>query len=157
MNQSELNWHMKLALEEAQKAWWGNEVPIGAIVVDGYGKILSRASNKKETKFHACDHAEILAINEAGEHLESWRLLDCTLFVTLEPCPMCLYAMVQARIKNLVFGAYDSKGGALSLGYNFMKDKRFNHRFDVMGGVMHYEASKMLSNFFKERRSNYFA
>jgi tRNA(adenine34) deaminase len=100
-------------------------------------------------------HAEILAIKKASEKIKSWRLNNCSIIVTLEPCPMCLSAILQARIANLYFGAYDKKGGALSLGYTFHKDFRLNHRFNVYGGFRHLECAKILTDYFKTKRRNY--
>jgi tRNA(adenine34) deaminase len=97
----------------------------------------------------------MLCLVEGAKKIQNWRLSDCTLYVTLEPCPMCLTALVQARVKNCVFGAYDSKGGALSLGYHLHQDKRLNHQFSMMGGVKHFECSRLLSQFFKQRRNSY--
>ena len=145
-------WFMQLALEEADKAWRLAEVPIGAVVVSPSGEVLAAAHNLKESAHNATGHAELLAIQEASRKLGDWRLLDCRLYVTLEPCPMCLSAIGQARVKQVIFGAYDPKGGAISLGYPLHKDVRLNHRFAVMGGVMHYECSRKLSQFFRERR-----
>lgn len=151
-NLNDHSWFMKLAIEEAELAWRVNEVPIGALIVSPSGDILSRTHNLKETVSNPCGHAEILAIQEAAKKQNDWRLIDCILYVTLEPCPMCLSAIGQARVKEVIFGAYDSKGGAISLGYAIHKDTRLNHRFGVMGGVMHFECSRILSQFFKERR-----
>jgi len=148
-------WLMDEALKEAEKAYREDEVPIGAIIVDEKGNVLARAHNQKEKVHNACGHAEILAIMEASKKLSNWRLTNCALYVTLEPCPMCLSAMVQARIGKLFFGAYDPKGGALSLNYNFYKDRKLNHSFPVLGGLRHFECSKILSTFFKEKRTNY--
>jgi tRNA(adenine34) deaminase len=148
-------WLMDEALIEADKAYRIDEVPIGAVVVDSSGTILSRSHNIKEKNHNPCGHAEILAITEAAKKLNNWRLLNCSLYVTLEPCPMCLSAMVQARIDTLYFGAYDPKGGSLSLNYNFYKDQKFNHAFAVIGGLRHFECSKILSTFFREKRTNY--
>ena len=148
-------WWMNLALEEAEKAYRIEEVPIGAILVDEEGKEIARSYNLKEQTANPCGHAEILAITQAAQTLNSWRLLNCTLYVTLEPCPMCLGAMVQSRIGQLVFGAYDPKGGALSLGFNLYKDERLNHHFRVMGGVRHFQCSRILSQFFREKRQDY--
>lgn len=148
-------WFMGIALEEAQHAFKGQEVPVGAVLVSPTGEVLSKQHNLKETTFNPAGHAEILTLVEGAKKLQNWRLSDCTLYVTLEPCPMCLSAMVQSRIKYCVFGAYDSKGGALSLGYHLHQDKRLNHQFSVIGGVRHFECSKLLSQFFKERRSSY--
>jgi len=148
-------WYMSMALEQAELAYKAQEVPVGAILVSPQGEILAKTHNLKETHHNPTAHAEILAVIEAAKKLHNWRLSDCTLYVTLEPCPMCLMSMLQARIKQCVFGAYDPKGGALSLGYNFHQDKRLNHQFSVIGGVKHFEASKLLSGFFKDRRVTY--
>jgi tRNA(adenine34) deaminase len=148
-------WLMDEALIEAEKAYRSDEVPIGAVIIDSQGTILGRAHNIKEHSNNPCGHAEILAIIDAGEKINNWRLTNCSLFVTLEPCPMCMGAIVQARLSRLYFGAYDKKGGAISLNYNLYKDKRLNHNFEIVGGVKHYESSKLLSRFFKEKRSGY--
>jgi tRNA(adenine34) deaminase len=148
-------WLMGEAITEADRAYRLDEVPIGAVIVDPDGVIIARAHNIKEKTHNPCGHAEILAITDAAKKLSNWRLLDCSVYVTLEPCPMCLSAMVQARIGALYFGAYDPKGGALSLNYNFYKDKKLNHSFPVMGGLLHLECSQMLSNFFREKRGIY--
>lgn len=148
-------WLMDEALKEAHKAYREDEVPIGAVIVDSEGAIISRAHNQKEKAHNPCGHAEILAVTEAAKKLSNWRLLGCSIYVTLEPCPMCLSALVQARIEHLYFGAYDPKGGALSLNYNFYKDHKLNHSFPVLGGLRHFECSKLLSTFFKEKRTSY--
>lgn len=147
-----LEWHMESALLEAEAAYKLDEVPIGALVVDANGSIISKAHNIKESTSDPCGHAEILALQEAAKNLKNWRLKGCTLYVTLEPCPMCLSAALHARVERIIFGAYDAKGGAISLGYNLFKDKRVNHNCDVVGGVMHYKCSNLLSNFFREKR-----
>jgi tRNA(adenine34) deaminase len=156
MTFNDIEFFMNLALEQAEKAYQQGEVPVGAVIVDSSGKEIAKASNLKELENNPCGHAEILAIQEAAKAISNWRLSGCSLFVTLEPCPMCLAAMVQARIDHCFFGAYDSKGGALSLNYNLNDDQRLNHSFKVTGGIFHYRCSKMLSQFFKERRSGYF-
>lgn len=148
-------WLMDEALIEADKAYRLDEVPIGAVIVDSSGVILSKAHNVKEKNHNPCGHAEVLAIIEASKKIGNWRLLNCSLYVTLEPCPMCLSAMVQARIGTLYFGAYDPKGGSLSLNYNFYKDQKLNHSFSVVGGLRHFECSRLLSTFFREKRLNY--
>jgi tRNA(adenine34) deaminase len=149
------DWSMAIALEQAEVAYKLGEVPVGAVLLSQDGKIIAKTYNKKETEFNPCGHAEILAIQEAAKNLKNWRLVGATLVVTLEPCLMCMTAMIQARIKQLVFGAYDPKGGALSLGYHFQHDSRLNHHFSIIGGWRHYETSKILSQFFKERRESY--
>lgn len=142
---------MGQALVEAESAYHQDEVPVGCVIVSKHGEVLARTYNLKEQKNDPCAHAEILAIQKAGEKM-GWRLLDCSLIVTLEPCPMCLSAILQARVGSLYFGAYDRKGGALSLGYNFPQDARLNHTFPVMGGVKHFECSKILSSYFRAKR-----
>ncbi len=149
------HWYMTMALDEAFAAYKSLEVPIGAVLVSPTGEVIAKAHNLKEKTFDTTAHAEILCIKEGSVKLQNWRLSDCTLYVTLEPCPMCLSALLQARVKAVIFGAYDPKGGALSLGYHFNTDKRLNHSFSIMGGVKHYECSKILSQFFKERRERY--
>jgi tRNA(adenine34) deaminase len=148
-------WYMAMAIEQAEMAYRAQEVPVGAVLVSPVGDVLSKQYNLKEAQFNPTAHAEILAISEGAKKIQNWRLSDCTLYVTLEPCPMCLTALVQARIKQCVFGAYDSKGGAISLGYLLHQDKRLNHQFSVMGGIKHFECSKLLSQFFRERRTSY--
>ena len=148
-------WNMGIALEEAENAFRNEEVPIGVVITDPDGKIVTKSFNQKEKLFDPCGHAEVLALTEAGKLKKNWRLEGHTLYTTLEPCPMCLGAMVQARIKSLVFGAYDPKGGSISLGYNLYKDKRLNHNFEITGGVRHYECSRILSAFFKDKRKSY--
>lgn len=146
---------MNLAIKEAEIAFKLGEVPVGAVIVDENDHVIAKAHNLKEKNKDTTAHAEILAIQKASEELGDWRLLNCTLYVTLEPCPMCLYAILQARFKNVVFGAYDQKAGSISLGYSFQKDSRFNHKFSIIGGVEHYKCSKLLSDFFKLRRKTY--
>ena len=148
-------WFMSMALEQAELAYKHQEVPVGSLLVSPQGEILSKQHNLKESQFNPTAHAEILSLSEGGKRLQNWRLNDCVLYVTLEPCPMCLAAMVQSRVKMCVFGAYDSKGGGLSLGYHINQDKRLNHQFSIIGGVKHYECSRLLSQFFKERRTSY--
>lgn len=148
-------WLMDEALIEADKAYRQDEVPIGAVIADAQGAILAKAHNIKERTHNPCGHAEILAIMDAARKINNWRLLECNLYVTLEPCPMCLSAMIQARIGTLYFGAYDPKGGALSLNYNFYKDQKLNHSFSVVGGLRHFECSRLLSTFFREKRASY--
>lgn len=148
-------WFMTMALEQAELAYKAQEVPVGAILVSPEGEVLAKHYNLKETHFNPTAHAEMLTLVDGAKKLQNWRLSDCVLYVTLEPCPMCLTAMVQSRIKKCVFGAYDAKGGALSLGYHLHQDKRLNHQFSIMGGIKHFECSKILSQFFRERRSSY--
>lgn len=141
---------MKLALDMAEKAKKKDEVPVGAIIVCN-GKIIAKAYNTRETKKNPLGHAEILAIQKASKKLGGWRLLDCTLYVTLEPCPMCAGAIVNARIDHVVFGAYDPKGGAFGSIYNLAEGK-LNHTPVVTGGVLQKECANCLKTYFSEKR-----
>ncbi len=146
---------MDIAIEEAEKAYKIDEVPVGAVIVNGEGKIISKAHNVKEGTNNPCGHAEILAIQKACKEIENWRLTDYHMYVTLEPCVMCMGAIHSARLSSVTFGAYDRKGGALTLGYRIPFDKKLNHRFSVVGGLNHYRCSRLLSQFFKEKRLKY--
>ena len=139
-------WFMGMALEEADRAFTKDEVPIGCVIVDDKKAIIAKSHNLKELNSDPLGHAEVIAIRDAATSLSSWRLLGCTVYVTLEPCIMCLHSMLHARINRLVFGAYDPKGGSLSLGYHLHQDQRLNHHFSVCGGISHYKCSKLLSN-----------
>jgi tRNA(adenine34) deaminase len=147
--------YISQALAVANQAYLLDEVPVGALVVSKHGELLSEEHNRKESDFDPTAHAEILALRSAAARSKGWRLSGATLYVTLEPCPMCLYAMISARVERVVFGAYDPKGGALSLGYNFHLDQRLNHSFSITGGVMHYECSQIISRFFREKRDRH--
>jgi tRNA(adenine34) deaminase len=142
---------MQEALREAEIAYSHQEVPIGAVVVY-QNKIITRAHNRKEELQDPTAHAEILALQEAARYLGSWHLEDIDLYVTLEPCPMCAYAMLQARIKRLIFGTFDPKAGAAGSIINIVQDKRFNHQIEVVSGVLEKESSLILQKFFQERR-----
>ncbi len=142
---------MEIALSEARKAAELGEVPVGAVVVKG-GEIIAQAGNFRESYQDPLAHAEILAIQRASQFLQSWRLLDCTLYVTLEPCIMCAGAIVQSRIPNLVFGANDPKGGGVRSLYQICEDERLNHRVEVVEGILQNDCSRVLSEFFQERR-----
>lgn len=148
-------WNMKLAAEQAELAFKMGEVPVGCVIVDEYNKIIAEAHNLKEARSNACDHAEILAIKQASQVKKNWRLTGCKLYVTLEPCLMCLSACQQARIETIIFGAYDLKSGSISLGYDLNRDERLNHKLKIIGGVNHYKYSKMMSLFFRARREQY--
>lgn len=139
------------ALELAREAAERGEVPVGAVVVDGNGAIVGEGRNFREEKQSPVGHAEIAAIEAAAAKLGSWRLLGCTLYVTLEPCPMCLAAAQQARVARVVYGTPDPKGGAISLGYSLHADERTNHRFAVER-VETPEASSILKKFFAAKR-----
>ncbi len=155
VNFDKVNYLMSIASDMAYEAEKMGEVPVGAVLTNGHGDILAKTFNTKEQTPNACFHAEVLAISEASKKLNSWRLLDCDLYVTLEPCPMCMAAISQARIQNVFFGAYDPKGGAISLGLNLHKDQRLNHKVQVYGGFQHHKNSRLLSNFFKQKRRRY--
>ncbi len=143
-------YYMKRAISRAKAAERYGEVPIGAVVVKD-GKIIATGRNMREKSKNALTHAEIIAINRACRKLGAWRLLDCTLYVTMEPCPMCAGAIVNSRIKRVVFGCYDKKAGAYGSVFN-LKDYPLNHKYEVIGGVMEKECADLLSNFFAELR-----
>ena len=142
---------MALAIRHAEEAAACGEVPIGAVLVKD-GSVLCADRNRREELNDATAHAEILVLRRAGQLLGGWRLSGCTLYVTLEPCPMCAGAMVQARIARLVFGATDPKGGAAGTLYNILQDSRLNHRLMVSGGILEEECTILLQQFFRERR-----
>ena len=142
---------MKAALKEAQKAYDKLEVPVGAVIVKN-NKIIARAYNQKETKNDTTNHAEILAIKKASKKLNSWRLLDCEMYVTLEPCSMCAGALIQSRIKKIYIGAMDKKTGACGSVLNLLEDYKFNHKVEVETGIMKNECEEILKKFFKKLR-----
>ena len=141
---------MKIALQQAVKAAKINEVPIGAVIVMN-NKIISKGYNKRECKKNALLHAEIIAIEKACKKLKSWRLSDCELYVTLEPCPMCMGAIINSRISKVVFGAYDKKAGSCGSVVN-LNDYPYNHHPEIIGGVLEKECSSILSDFFSTLR-----
>ena len=143
---------MKAALEQAESAARLGEVPVGAVVVKD-GKIIAQAHNRRELAQDPMAHAEILALSRAAKILDSWRLCGCSLYVTLEPCPMCAGALVNARVDNLIYGCLDPKAGAVRSLYTVCDDPRLNHRLQVTGGVMAHECALRLSTFFKELRA----
>lgn len=142
---------MALALEQASIAEGLGEVPIGAVVVCDEA-VVARACNRRETDHDPAGHAELIAIREAASKLERWRLSDCTVYVTLEPCPMCAGLMHQARIARCVYGAPDPKAGALGTLYDLSNDRRLNHRFEVTSGVLAGASSDLLKSFFVRLR-----
>lgn len=143
--------HMRLALDEARTAVAHGDVPVGAIVVHD-GRVIARRHNERERTGDPTAHAEVLALRDAAALLGRWRLEDCTLVVTLEPCVMCAGALLNARIGRLVFGAADPKGGATGTLYNVCADPRLNHNMPVQHGVLADESSALLGDFFAERR-----
>lgn len=143
---------MRQALRAAEVALEENEVPVGAVIVRD-GRVIGRGHNQRERLADPTAHAEILAITAAAAEIGHWRLEDCTLFVTLEPCPMCAGAIVQARIPRVVFGASDPKAGACGSLYEICTDPRLNHRAEVIGGVLADECGAILTDFFRAQRA----
>ena len=142
---------MKEALKEAKKAYDKLEVPVGCVIVKD-GKIISRAHNLKETKKDTTKHAEILATQKASKKIDAWRLLDCDMYVTLEPCSMCAGAIINSRIRNLYIGTMDKKTGAAGSVLNLFEDFTFNHKVIVETGILQTQCEKILKDFFKELR-----
>jgi tRNA(adenine34) deaminase len=143
-----------MAIELARQAEAIGEVPIGCVVVhDPTARVIGRGFNRRQTDHDPTAHAEILAMREAGAALGHWRLLDCTLYVTLEPCPMCAGAMVNARLPRLVYGCDDPKAGAVKTLFQLCQDARLNHRVQVEAGVMAEECAELLRSFFKAQRA----
>ena len=152
LTEEEKLFFMQEAISEANKAKAVEEVPIGAVVVYR-GEIIGRGHNLREHSQDATSHAEMFAIRAACKELESWRLEECQLFVTLEPCPMCSGGMILSRIEEVYFGAYDPKGGTAGTLMNLLTDERFNHRAYVEGGILEEECGQLLTNFFREIRA----
>ena len=142
---------MKEALKEAKKAYEKLEIPVGCVIVKD-GKIIARGHNLKETKKDTTEHAEIIAIKKASKKLDSWRLLDCEMYVTLEPCSMCAGAIINSRIKKIYIGTMDEKTGAAGSVLNLFKDYTFNHNVEVETEIMKQDCEKILKDFFKELR-----
>lgn len=143
--------YMLEAIKEAKKAESKDEVPVGAIIVLN-DKIIARAHNLKENNQTAINHAEVLAINKANKKLSSWRLIDATMYVTLEPCLMCAGAIIQSRIKKVVYGAKDLKAGAIESIININDIKTINHHIEVTRGILEEQCSSIISNYFKNKR-----
>lgn len=143
---------MRMALQEAQQAMDEEEVPVGAVIVQG-GRVIASAHNQKEQLRDPTAHAEMIAITQAAEAMGSWRLIDCALYVTLEPCSMCAGAIVQARIPLVVYGATDLKTGAVASLYQLLNDNRLNHMAEVTGGILEQECGAILSRFFAQQRA----
>ncbi|NDI36867.1 tRNA adenosine(34) deaminase TadA [Chengkuizengella sediminis] len=139
------------AIKEAKIAESKNEVPIGAVVV-WKNKIIGRGHNLRETSFDSTAHAEMIAIREASDYLQAWRLLDCSLYVTLEPCAMCAGAIVQSRVEQVIYGASDPKAGCVGTLMNLLQEERFNHQTEVITGVLQEECSDLLKKFFRRLR-----
>ncbi len=151
--QTRLNEWMRMALKEAQKAQNEGEVPVGAIVVDKNGTIVAKAHNQSIARNDPTAHAEILALRKAGARLKNYRLAECILVVTVEPCPMCAGAAVWSRIKALVFGARDERYGACGSVFQIANSPKLNHRPEIVGGILEHECAGLMIQFFKERRA----
>lgn len=145
--------YMKMALKEADKAELIDEVPIGCVIVKN-DKVIARAHNVKESSKDATGHAEIIAIRKASKKVDNWRLEDCDIYITLEPCIMCSGALIQSRIRNIYFGAYDFKGGALGSSINVLEAQNINHHPYVEGGILLEECSQKISKYFQTKRKN---
>jgi tRNA(adenine34) deaminase len=146
--------HMREAIAEANKALAIEEVPIGCVIVhEPSGRIIGRGYNRRETDADPTAHAEILALREAARELGHWRLIDCALLVTLEPCPMCAGAIVNARVPKLIYGCDDPKAGAVRTLYQICEDPRLNHRVEVVAGVLSDQCAQLLKDFFKAQRA----
>ncbi len=143
--------YMELALAEAREAARRGEVPVGAVVVCD-GEVIGRGFNQREERQSPLSHAEVLAIEEASKRLQTWRLTGCELYVTLEPCVMCVGAILQARMSRLVFGCLDPKAGAVESLYRLCDDERLNHRLPVVGGVLAEDCASILTDFFDRLR-----
>ena len=152
-SEDKINEYMDLALEEAKKAESRREVPIGCIIVDNQtGEVIARGSNEREETQNAIKHAEIIAIEAACAKVGSWRLEHTSLFVTLEPCPMCAGAIINSRIEEVIYGAKDPKAWSVGSINNLLAETRYNHQPEVLSGVKDQEAADLLRNFFREIR-----
>jgi tRNA(adenine34) deaminase len=143
---------MRLALEEARSALTTGDVPIGAVVLDPTGEVIGRGRNNREATADPTGHAEVVAIREAAQAVGEWRLTGCTLLVTLEPCTMCAGAIVLSRLSRLVFAAYDDKAGAVGSLWDVVRDRRLNHRPEVVAGVLARDSAALLDDFFRQQR-----
>ena len=143
---------MRLALEEARKAGKSGEVPVGAVIVDGQQNILAAAGNNSIGARDPAGHAEMIVMRAAGKVMGNYRLLNTTIYVTIEPCVMCAGAMIHARVGRLVYGASDPKAGGVGSCYRVGRDDRLNHQFKVDGGILAAESADLLTNFFKRKR-----
>ena len=144
---------MKEALKEAKKAYEKLEVPVGCVIVKD-GKIIARAHNLKETKQDTTKHAEMIAIQKASKKLNAWRLLDCDMYITLEPCSMCAGAIINSRIRKVYIGTMDQKTGAAGSVLDLFKDFTFNHKVEIENGILKEECEEILKKFFKELRKS---
>ncbi len=143
---------MRMALEEARKAWERDEVPVGAVLVDDHETILARAHNRSISNSDPSAHAEMLALRQAAAAIRNYRLLNTTLYVSVEPCVMCMGAIIHARVARVVFGAHDPKWGAAGSLYHFSEDHRFNHHPEIIEGILSDECRDLIRDFFRLRR-----
>ena len=152
MDESRHTLFMQMALEEAHKAWDFQEVPIGAVLLDANETVLARTHNRTISNRDPTAHAEILALRRAASLLQNYRLLNTTLYVSVEPCIMCMGAIIHARVARVVFGARDPKWGGVGSLYNFAEDQRFNHQPEIIGGILPDEGRNLIRDFFRQRR-----
>ena len=145
--------YMKLALLEAKKAEKEDEVPIGCVIVKN-DRVISRGHNRREKRNDVTSHAEIEAIRKANKKLGDWQLIDCDLYVTIEPCMMCMGAIIQSHIRNVYYGSTDPKGGAVISSINYLDIKNLNHHPNIEGGILQEECSTIIKNYFKGKRTN---
>ncbi|MFF3689446.1 tRNA adenosine(34) deaminase TadA [Streptomyces sp. NPDC002187] len=145
---------MRLALDEAERAAQAGDVPVGAVVLAADGSVLATGHNEREATGDPTAHAEVLAIRRAAARIGEWRLTDCTLVVTLEPCTMCAGAIVQSRVARVIYGARDEKAGAAGSLWDVVRDRRLNHRPEVVLGVLEEECSAQLRSFFRDREND---
>jgi tRNA(adenine34) deaminase len=144
--------YMELALAQARKAQTINEVPVGALLINTQGDVISCGYNETITRCDPSAHAEMLVLRRAAQHIQNYRLLATTLYVTVEPCVMCMGAMIHARVTQVVFGAPDPKWGAAGSLYDFSADNRFNHRIEVIAGICKEDCQALMRNFFRNKR-----
>ncbi len=144
--------YMRMAIDQARAAGAGGDIPIGAVVVDSGGEVIATGSNSREIDCDPTAHAEILALRAAGKHLDGWRLSDCTIYVTLEPCPMCAGAITMSRISRLVFGAWNDEYGAAGSRWDLVRDQRLNHQVEVIPAIMESDCSALVRDFLAEKR-----
>ena len=144
--------YMRMAIERAREAGAAGDIPIGAVVVDSRGEVIASGFNSREVDSDPTAHAEILALRSAGKLLNSWRLTDCTIYVTLEPCPMCAGAITMSRISRLVFGAWNDEYGASGSRWDLVRDQRLNHQVEVIPAIMESECASLIQEFLAEKR-----
>lgn len=144
--------YMRMAIERAREAGAAGDIPIGAVVVDSRGEVIASGFNSREVDSDPTAHAEILTLRSAGKHVNSWRLTDCTIYVTLEPCPMCAGAITMSRISRLVFGAWNDEYGASGSRWDLVRDQRLNHQVEVIPGIMESECASLVQEFLAEKR-----